>query len=83
MLKKLEDEQPDTFKRVLELKEQKEGDLDTETVTLDLVPSRFFRRLWRATRSSSVLPRVFRRRATRVLAGEAVADWLLRCPLEF
>ncbi len=83
VLKKLEDELPDTFKRVLELKEQKEGDLDTETVTLDLVPSKFFQETLESYQKQLSFTPGLSQRATRVLAGEAVADWLLRCPLEF
>jgi hypothetical protein len=83
VLKKLEDELPDTFKRVVELKEQKEGDLDTETVTLDLVPSKFFQETLDNYRKQLSSTPGLSQRATHILAQEAVADWLLRCPLEF
>ena len=83
VLKKLEDELPDTFKRVLELKEQKEGGLGHETVTLDLVPSKFFQETLNSYQKQLSFTPGLSQRATRVLANEAVADWLLRCPLEF
>jgi hypothetical protein len=83
VLKKLEDELPDTFKRVLELKEQKEGDLDTETVTLDLVPAKFFKETLESYQKQLNSTPGLSQRATHILANEAVADWLLRCPLEF
>jgi hypothetical protein len=83
VLKKLEDELPETFKRVGELKEQKEGDLDTETVTLDLVPSKFFQETLDNYRKQLSSTPGLSQRATHILAQEAVADWLLRCPLEF
>jgi hypothetical protein len=83
VLKKLENELPDTFKRVLELKEEKEGDLDTETVALDLVPSKFFQATLENYQTQLSSTPGLSQRAIRTLAKEAVADWLLRCPLEF
>jgi len=83
VLKRLEDELPDTFRRVLELKEQKEGDLDTETVTLNLVPTQFFQETLESYQKQLSSTPGLSQRATHILANEAVADWLLRCPLEF
>jgi hypothetical protein len=82
-LKKLENDLPDTFKRVGELKEQKEADLDTETVTLNIVPSQFFQDTLESYQKQLSTTPGLSQRTTHILAREAVSDWLLRCPLEF
>lgn len=83
VLKRLENELPDTFKQVMELKEQKEGDLDTETVIVQLVPAGIFRETLDSYKKQLESTPGLSQRAAQILANEAVADWLLRCPLEF
>jgi hypothetical protein len=83
VLKRLEHELPDTFKHVQALKDQKEADLDTETTTLKLVPSDMFNETLKSYHSQLSKTPGLSETATRAIANEAVADWLLRCPLEF
>jgi len=83
VLKQLEHDLPDTFKVVQALKEQKEADLDTETTTMKLVPSDMFNATLDSYRSQLSKTPGLSENATRAIANEAVADWLLRCPLEF
>jgi hypothetical protein len=83
VLKQLEHEQPDTFKDVKALKDQKEADLDTETTTLTLVPSEMFHETLKSYQGQLSTTPGLSESATRAIANEAVADWLLRCPLEF
>jgi hypothetical protein len=82
-LKRLEHELPDTFKHVQALKDQKEADLDTETTTLKLVPSDMFNETLKSYHGQLIRTPGLSENATRAIANEAVADWLLRCPLEF
>ena len=83
VLKLLEHELPETFKQVQALKDQKEADLDTETTTLKLVPSDLFNETLKSYQSQLSKTPGVSENATRAIANEAVADWLLRCPLEF
>jgi hypothetical protein len=83
VLKRLEHELPDTFNQVQALKDQKESDLDTETTTLKLVPSDMFHETLKSYQAQLSKTPGLAENATRAIANEAVADWLLRCPLEF
>lgn len=83
VLNRLSKDFPDTYKRVAELKEQKENDLDTETLTHDSVPSAFFDHTLESFQAQLTLTPGLSRRSAMVLANEAVADWLMRCPLDF
>jgi hypothetical protein len=83
VLKQLEHELPDTFRHVKALKDQKEADLDTETTTLTLVPSAMFNETLKSYHAQLSKTPGLSENATRAIANEAVADWLLRCPLEF
>jgi len=83
VLDRLEKELPDTYKRVLELKQQKEDDLDTETVTHSVVPADFFDQTLKSFQAQLSATPGLTTRAAAALANEAVADWLLRCPLDF
>ena len=83
ILDRLEKELPETYKRVLELKQQKEDDLDTETVTHSTVPATFFDETLQSLREQLISTPGLSPRAAAALANEAVADWVLRCPLDF
>lgn len=83
VLNRLEKELPETYKRVLELKQQKEDDLDTETVTHSSVPADFFEETLKGFEAQLISTPGLTSRAAVALANEAVADWLLRCPLDF
>jgi hypothetical protein len=83
VLNRLEKELPETYKRVLELKQQKEDDLDTETVTHSSVPADFFDETLKSFEAQLISTPGLTSRAAVALANEAVADWLLRCPLDF
>jgi hypothetical protein len=83
VLKQLEHDLPETFKHVQALKDQKEADLDTETITLKLVPSDMFNETLKSYGAQLSKTPGLSETATRTIANEAVADWLLRCPLEF
>lgn len=83
VLKKLEHDLPETFKTVQAYKEQKEADLDTETTTLKLVPSDIFNATLASYHAQLSKTPGLSENAIRTIANEAVADWLLRCPLEF
>lgn len=83
VLKRLEHDLPDTFKHVQALKDQKESALDTETTTLKLVPSDMFHETLKSYQAQLSKTPGLTENAARAIANEAVADWLLRCPLEF
>jgi len=83
VLNRLEKDYPDTFKRVVELKEQKENDLDTETLTNNSIPSAFFDETLQSFQAQLTSTPGLTQRSAVALAHEAVADWLLRCPLDF
>ena len=57
--------------------------MDTETTTLKLVPSDLFNETLKSYQSQLSKTPGVSENATRAIANEAVADWLLRCPLEF
>jgi hypothetical protein len=83
VLDRLEKELPETYKRVSELKQQKEDDLDTETVTRNTVPSEYFDQTLQSFQAQLNATPGLTAQAATVLANEAVADWFLRCPLDF
>lgn len=83
VLDKLEKELPETHKRVIELKRQKEDALDTETLTHNAVPSDFFETTLHGFESQLASTPALSPRVAKILADEALADWLLRCPLDF
>jgi hypothetical protein len=83
VLGRLEKELPETYKRVLELKQQKEDDLDTETLTCNTVPAGFFDQTLQDFQARLIATPGLTARAAGALANEAIADWLLRCPLDF
>jgi len=83
VLNKLEKELPETYKKVLELKQQRENALDTETLTNCSVPSAFFDQTLQTFNSQLSSTPGLTSRAAKILADEAMADWILRCPLDF
>ena len=83
VLGRLELELPDVYEKVIQHKAFREGELDAECVTNTSVPGEFFNATLAGYKSqlrdvSGISPN-----AADLLAREAVADWLLRCPLEF
>jgi hypothetical protein len=82
VLKQLEQDLPETFKYVKELKDQKEADLDTETTTSNQVPSNVFNETLQSYQAQLSKTPGLSERTMRSIANEAIADWLLRCPLE-
>jgi hypothetical protein len=83
VLSKLEQEMPEVYEEVMKKKTDREGELETASVTRSLVPGEFFDATLAQYKTelrgvSGISPR-----AVDILAREAVSDWLLRCPLEF
>lgn len=83
VLGRLEQELPEVYQRVIEYKVSREANLEAETYVTTKVPAEFFRQTLEEYRSElSGVPGISGRVAD-TLAREAVADWLLRCPMEF
>lgn len=83
VLGKLELELPDVYENVIQRKTFREDELETECATNTSVPGDFFNATLGGYKTqlrgvSGISPH-----AADLLAREAVADWLLRCPLEF
>ena len=83
VLSRLEQEIPEVYEQVIQRKANRETELETASVTNTLVPGRFFDTTLSQYKAelrgvSGISPH-----AADILAREAVADWLLRCPLEF
>ena len=83
VLGRLELELPDVYENVIQRKTFREDELESECVTNTSVPGEFFNAMLAGYKSelrgvSGISPH-----AADLLAREAVADWLLRCPLEF
>jgi len=83
VLNRLQKELPETFKRVTDLKQQKEDDLETETVLAQTVPAQIFKDTLKSFKVQLSKTPGLSERATTAIANEAVADWVMRCPLEF
>jgi hypothetical protein len=83
VLNRLQKELPETFKRVADLKQQKEDDLETETALAQSVPAEIFEDTLKSFKGQLAKTPGLSERATTVIANEAVADWVMRCPLEF
>lgn len=83
VLGKLELELPEVYEEVIRRKSDREGELETESVTNTSVPGEFFNVTLSAYKSQLRGVAGISPRATDILAREAVSDWLLRCPLEF
>lgn len=82
VLSQLEQEVPEVYEEVIKKKTDREGELETASVTNTLVPGKFFDETLTQYKAelrgvSGISPR-----AVDILAREAVSDWLLRCPLE-
>lgn len=83
-LAKLKDSYPEQYEQVVEAKNHREQFLATETLLSEDSPSELIQRelqRFRQTVSSDV-PGISSQIADRLMY-EAVADWLIRCPLEF
>ena len=83
VLGKLELELPEVYEEVIRRKTDREGELETESVTNTAVPGQFFRATLSTYKSQLHGVAGISPRAADILAREAVSDWLLRCPLEF
>jgi hypothetical protein len=83
VLSRLEQEVPEVYEEVMRRKTDREGELETASVTNTLVTGKFFDDTLAQYKAelrgvSGIGPR-----AVDILAREAVSDWLLRCLLEF
>jgi hypothetical protein len=83
VLGKLELELPEVYEEVIRRKTDREGELETESLTNTSVPGQFFNATLSAYKSQLRAVSGISPRAADILAREAVSDWLLRCPLEF
>jgi hypothetical protein len=83
VLSKLEQEMPEVYEEVIKKKTDREGELETATVTNALVPGKFFDATLTQYKADLRGVPGISPRAVDILAREAVSDWLLRCPLEF
>ena len=82
-LAQLQQEQPETYGRTLEYKIQSESNLQAESFVSPMVPSEFFKAtLDEYKMNLQSIPGISVRVAS-ILAHEAVADWILRCPMDF
>ena len=84
MLSKLRSDFPDIFEAADRIKKDKEHFLVTESLTTTVLPPQ----QWKETRNSleadfASAMRGLSNFTVRQLVHEAVADWLLRCPLDF
>jgi hypothetical protein len=83
VLNRLEQEMPEVYEAVIKKKTDREGELETASVTNDLIPGKFFDETLAQYKSELRFVSGISPRAADILAREAVSDWLLRCPLEF
>jgi len=83
VLGKLELDLPDVYENVIERKTFREDELEAECVTNTSVPGEFFNATLAGYKSQLRSVSGISPHAADLLAREAVADWLLRCPLEF
>lgn len=83
LLGRLLQEQPETYGRVIEYKVSRESNLETETYTTTKVPAEFLEATLQQYRSELIGVPGISPRVAESLAHEAVADWLLRCPMDF
>lgn len=83
VLGRLERELPETYGRVIEYKTVREANLETESFVTQRVPSQFFESTLEQYRQEiSKVPGIGLS-AADTIAREAVADWLLRCSMDF
>ncbi len=83
VLSRLEQEMPEVYEEVIKKKTDREGELETASVTNTLVPGAFFDSTLAQYKAELCGVAGISPRAVDILAREAVSDWLLRCPLEF
>jgi hypothetical protein len=83
VLSRLEREMPEVYEEVIKKKTDREGELETASVTNTLVPGAFFDSTLAQYKAELRGVPGISPRAVDILAREAVSDWLLRCPLEF
>jgi hypothetical protein len=83
VLGELERRLPETFERVRDAKAQRESNLEGEYFAAQQVPARFFNDVLAEYRTNLGDIAGVASTAIDALAREAVADWLLRCPMEF
>jgi hypothetical protein len=83
ILGKLELDFPEIFEDIIQRKTAREVELDSECLTNTSVPGEFFNATLTGYKSQLKSVRGISPHAANLLAREAVADWLLRCPLEF
>ena len=74
----------DAWELIKTAKERKEGNLELESLTTNLVPLEFLRKIMSEYASDlrNEVP-VLDKEGAIHLANEAVADWLMRCPMMF
>jgi hypothetical protein len=82
VLSRLEREMPEVYEEVIKRKTDREGELETASVTNALVPGKFFDETLSQYKAQLREVAGISTRAVDILAREAVSDWLLRCPLE-
>ena len=73
----------ETSSSVIEYKVSRESNLETETYTTTKVPAEFLEATLQQYRSELIEVPGISPRVAESLAHEAVADWLLRCPMDF
>ncbi|MBZ5555239.1 MAG: hypothetical protein LAO21_21210 [Acidobacteriia bacterium] len=83
VLSRLEQELPEAYEAVIKKKTDREGELETASVTNTFVPGKFFDETLKQYKAELRGVSVISPRAVDILAREAVSDWLMRCPLEF
>lgn len=83
VLGRLQQEQPETYGRVIEYKVSRENNLEAETYSTNKVPAQFLEATLQQYRSELTDVPGISPRVAESLAHEAVSDWLLRCPMDF
>lgn len=83
LLGRLQQELPETYGRVIESRVTREANLEAETYSTIKVPAEFLEHTLQQYRSELLDVPGISPRVADSLAREAVADWLLRCPMDF
>jgi hypothetical protein len=83
VLGRLERELPETYGSIEEYKTTREANLETESFVTNRVPAEFFERTLEQYREEISRVPGIGPSAADTIAREAVADWLLRCPMDF
>jgi hypothetical protein len=83
VLGRLEQELPEIYGKVIEYKAAREANLETESFATTKVPAEFFNATLQDYRAELRTVPGISSRVADTLAREAVADWLLTCPMDF